>query len=183
VSRRRGDRALSAVVMEAYVQGVSTRTVDELLTPLGGTGVSWSEVSRIVASLDEEREGLGTRRLDRLAFPSLCAGATYVKGRLSHQVVSRAVVVATGTEHHRGPRGPRHRGGRLGGPTPSGPTGRGARRIVASVHLVISDAHEGFALPSPRALSGRVGSAVSVHCMRDVRTPHRRRGAKEMVLA
>jgi len=58
--RRRVDRALYAVVMEAYVQGVSTRKVDDLIAALKGTGISESEVSRIVASLDEEMAGFRT---------------------------------------------------------------------------------------------------------------------------
>nr|WP_245526008.1 IS256 family transposase [Acidimicrobium ferrooxidans] len=77
-------------------EGVSTRKVDDLVTALGGTGISRSEVSRIVASLDEELAGFRTRRLDHLEFPYLFADATYVKGRLEHQVVSRAVVTITG---------------------------------------------------------------------------------------
>jgi transposase-like protein len=95
--RRRVDKALYAVVMEAYVHGVSTRKVDDLVQALGSaTGISKSEVSRICAELDHEMEGFRTRRLDHVAFPYLFCDATYVKGRVRGRVVSRAVVVVTG---------------------------------------------------------------------------------------
>ena len=95
--RRRIDRALFAVVIEAYVHGVSTRKVDDLVQALGvGSGISKSEVSRICAELDGEMEGFRTRRLDHVPFPYLFCDATYVKGRVTGRVVSRAVVVVTG---------------------------------------------------------------------------------------
>ena len=95
--RRRIDRALFAVVMEAYVHGVSTRKVDDLVRALGvASGISKSEVSRICAELDKEMEGFRTRRVDHVAFPYLFCDATYVKGRVRGRVVSRAVVVVTG---------------------------------------------------------------------------------------
>ena len=95
--RRRIDRALFAVVMEAYVHGVSTRKVDDLVAALGAaSGISKSEVSRICAGLDEEMTAFRTRRLDHVEFPYLFADATFVKGRVGGQVVSRAVVVVTG---------------------------------------------------------------------------------------
>jgi putative transposase len=95
--RRRIDRALYAVVMEAYVHGVSTRKVDDLVKALGAaSGISKSEVSRICAALDKELEEFRNRPLDHVAFPYVFADATYVKGRVRGRVVSRAVVVATG---------------------------------------------------------------------------------------
>ena len=95
--RRRIDQALYAVVMEAYVHGVSTRKVDDLVMALGvGAGISKSEVSRICAQLDEEMNEFRSRSLSHLAFPYLLCDATYVKARVGGRVVSRAVVVATG---------------------------------------------------------------------------------------
>jgi transposase-like protein len=95
--RRRIDRALFAVVMEAYVHGVSTRKVDDLVAALGAaSGISKSEVSRICEGLDAEMAAFRTRRLDHVEFPYLFADATYLKGRVGGQVVSRAVVVVTG---------------------------------------------------------------------------------------
>ena len=95
--RRRIDRALFAVVMEAYVHGISTRKVDDLVAALGvGTGISKSEVSRICAGLDTELEAFRNRPLDHVSFPYVFADATYIKGRLRGRVVSRAVVIASG---------------------------------------------------------------------------------------
>ncbi len=95
--RRRIDRALFAVVMEAYVHGVSTRKVDDLVAALGAaSGISKSEVSRICAGLDEEMAAFRGRPLGHVEFPYLFADATYLKGRVGGQVVSRAVVVVTG---------------------------------------------------------------------------------------
>ena len=95
--RRRIDQALYAVVMEAYVHGVSTRKVDDLVMALGvGAGISKSEVSRICVQLDEEMNAFRTRPLSHLGFPYLLCDATYVKARVGGRVVSRAVVIATG---------------------------------------------------------------------------------------
>jgi putative transposase len=95
--RRRIDRALFAVVMEAYVHGVSTRKVDDLVAALGlESGISKSEVSRICSELDAQLEAFRTRPLGHVEFPYVFLDATYLKGRVAHQVVSRAVVVATG---------------------------------------------------------------------------------------
>jgi len=96
--RRRIDQALYAVVMEAYVNGVSTRSVDDLVAALGvDSGISKSEVSRICAGLDEVVGAFRTRRLDHIEFPYVYLDATYVHVRnTTSQVVSMAVVVATG---------------------------------------------------------------------------------------
>jgi putative transposase len=95
--RRRVDRSLFVVVMEAYVQGVSTRKVEDLVAALGAaSGISKSEVSRICTELDTEMEAFRTRRLRTVEFPYVFADATYLKGRLGGRVVSRAVVLATG---------------------------------------------------------------------------------------
>ncbi|WP_298750298.1 transposase, partial [uncultured Serinicoccus sp.] len=101
--RRRIDQALYAVVMEAYVHGVSTRSVDDLVVALGGTGISKSEVSRICAGLDEVVGAFRTRRLDHARFPYVYLDATYLHVRTeAGMVVSKAVVIATGvTEHGR----------------------------------------------------------------------------------
>jgi transposase-like protein len=86
--RRRIDRALFAVVMEAYVHGVSTRKVDDLVAALGAkAGISESEVSRICPGLDAEMAAWRARRLDHVEFPYVYADATFLKGRVSGQVV------------------------------------------------------------------------------------------------
>ena len=74
--RRRIDVALHAVVMQAYVEGVSTRRVDDLVIAMGGTGISKSEVSRICAELDTEVAAFRTRPLDEQAFPYVFLDAT-----------------------------------------------------------------------------------------------------------
>jgi len=97
--RRRIDQALHAVVMEAYVHGVSTRAVDDLVEAMGvGRGMSKSEVSRICAGLDELVDAFRNRTLGHVAFPYVYLDATYVNVRddALGQVVSRAVVIATG---------------------------------------------------------------------------------------
>lgn len=96
--RRRIDQALYAVVMEAYVAGVSTRAVDDLVAALGiASGISKSEVSRICAGLDEIVGAFRTRQLDHVEFPYVYLDATYLHVRnTTSQVVSMAVVVATG---------------------------------------------------------------------------------------
>jgi putative transposase len=97
--RRRIDQALYAVVMEAYVKGVSTRSVDDLVEAMGvDTGISKSEVSRICEELDVRVEAFRSRTLGHVEFPYVYLDATYVHVRddALGQVVSRAVVIATG---------------------------------------------------------------------------------------
>ena len=95
--RRRIDRALWAVVMEAYVHGVSTRKVDDLVAALGiDAGISKSEVSRICAELDGVVASFRDRPLGHIAFPYVFLDATYVKAHDDASVVSKAIVVATG---------------------------------------------------------------------------------------
>ena len=95
--RRRIDQALYAVVMEAYVHGVSTRAVDDLVAALGiDAGISKSEVSRICAGLDEQVTAFRRRGLHHTTFPYVFLDATYLHVRRAGQVASMAVVVATG---------------------------------------------------------------------------------------
>ncbi|MCW2834682.1 MAG: family transposase [Nocardioides sp.] len=99
--QRRIDQALYAVVMEAYVHGISTRSVDDLVVALGAdSGISKSEVSRICEQLDESVGAFRTRALDHIGFPYVYLDATYLdvpnKPGKGGQVVSMAVVVAIG---------------------------------------------------------------------------------------
>ena len=83
--------------MEAYLHGVSTRKVDDLVKALGAdTGISKSEVSRICADLDEEVGAFRDRSLAEVAYPYVFLDATYCKARVNRRVVSQAVVIATG---------------------------------------------------------------------------------------
>ena len=94
--RRRAERALLAVVQEAYVAGVSTRRVEDLVETLGITSMSKSQVSRICAALDAEVEAFRSRSLGGETYPYLWLDATYVKVRDAGRVVSMAVLVAIG---------------------------------------------------------------------------------------
>src|SRR5215213_2649922 len=95
--RRRIDQALYAVVMEAYVHGISTRSVDDLVVAIGvESGISKSEVSRICTGLDEQVEAFRARPLHHTGFPYVFLDATYLHVRRAGQVTSMAVVVATG---------------------------------------------------------------------------------------
>jgi len=146
--RRRIDQALYAVVMEAYVSGVSTRSVDALVESMGAaSGISKSEVSRICAGLDERVTAFRNRTLGHTTFPYVYLDAIYVHVRddALGQVVSRAVVVAIGINAQ---------GGRevLGidvGDSEAETFWTGFLRSLktrglSGVRLVISDAHEGL---------------------------------------
>lgn len=95
--RKRAERALVAVVQEAYVQGISTRRVDHVVQALGLQGVSKSQVSRLCQDLDAEVERFRTRRLVG-PYPYVWLDATFVKVREQGRVVSQAVVLATGVK-------------------------------------------------------------------------------------
>jgi Transposase and inactivated derivatives len=119
--RRRIDVALYAVVMEAYVHGVSTRKVDDLVAALGvDAGISKSEVSRICADLDETVAAFRDRPLGHTGFPYVLLDATYVKAHDGPAVVSKAIVVATGVTE----RGDREVLGLAVGDSEDGPSGR-----------------------------------------------------------
>jgi transposase-like protein len=92
--RRRAERALVAVIQEAYVKGVSTRKVDDLVRALGATGVSKSEVSRIVGELDTDLAAFRERRLDETRYPHLWLDAQYEKVRDGGRIVNAAFLIA-----------------------------------------------------------------------------------------
>ena len=95
--RRRVDKALYAVICSAWIEGVSTRKVDDLVRALGNeSGISRSTVSRICKDIDEGVHEFLSRRLDRTWFPYVFVDATYLDVRVGHRVVCRALVVATG---------------------------------------------------------------------------------------
>jgi transposase-like protein len=168
--RRRIDRALFAVVMEAYVHGVSTRKVDDLVAALGAaSGISKSEVSRICAGLDAEMAAFRSRRLDHVEFPYVYADATYLKGRVGGQVVSRAVVVATGVTIT----GEREVLGCAVGDTETevfwSEFFRSLRaRGLGGVRLVISDHHDGLIAAIAKCFVGAGWQRCRVHFSRNV---------------
>ncbi len=172
--RRRIDQALYAVVMEAWVNGVSTRAVDDLVAALGiGSGISKSEVSRICAGLDEQVEAFRSRPLHHTAFPYVFLDATYLHVRRTGpgggQVSSMAVVVATGVTGT---------GGReiLGldvGDSEDEVFWRGFLRTLrerglSGVRLVISDQHAGLVAALGRQFQGVGHQRCRVHFARNL---------------
>ena len=167
--RRRIDVALHAVVMQAYVEGVSTRRVDDLVIAMGGTGISKSEVSRICSKLDAEVAAWRTRPLDDIAFPYVFLDATYCKVRLNQRVVSQAVVIATGVSAD----GRREVLGCQVGDSETETFWteflRDLRdRGLGGVQLVISDAHRGLTNAIGTVLQGSSWQRCRVHFMRNV---------------
>jgi putative transposase len=146
--RRRIDQALYAVVMEAYVSGVSTRSVDALVESMGAaSGISKSEVSRICAGLDERVAAFCNRTLGHTEFPYVYLDAIYVPVRddALGQVVSRAVVVATGVTAQGGREVLGVDAGDSEAETFSTAFLRSLKtRGLTGVRLVISDAHQGL---------------------------------------
>jgi putative transposase len=166
--RRRIDVALHAVVMQAYVEGVSSRRVDDLVVAMGGTGISKSEVSRICAKLDSEVATWRSRPLDEQAFPYIFLDATYCKVRLNGRVVSQAVVIATGVSAD----GRREVLGCQVGDSETEPFWteflRDLRdRGLSGVQLVISDAHRGLTNAVATVLQGAAWQRCRVHFMRN----------------
>ncbi|MGH9043375.1 MAG: IS256 family transposase, partial [Acidimicrobiales bacterium] len=166
----RVDKALYAVIMTAYVNGTSTRKVDDLVRALGcDSGISRSTVSRICSELDQEVQAFRTRSLSHLCFPYIYLDATYVKARADHHIVSRAVVVATGVNLE----GNREVLGIDVGDSEDeifwtaflrSLKGRG----LSGVRLVISDAHSGLKASTRRVFQGASWQRCRVHLMRNI---------------
>src|SRR5471030_2685767 len=93
--RRMAEKALTAVIQEAYIQGVSTRSVDELVKAMGITGISKSQVSRLCEDIDQRVKAFLDRPIEG-DWPYLWIDATYVKVRQEGRIVSVAVIVAVG---------------------------------------------------------------------------------------
>ncbi|MBC8093567.1 MAG: IS256 family transposase [Pseudonocardia sp.] len=182
--RRRVDQALFAVVMEAYLHGVSTRKVDDLVKALGAdTGISKSEVSRICADLDIEVGAFRDRSLADQQFPHVFLDATYCKARVNHRVVSQAVVIATGVRAD----GWREVLGFAVGDSEDGAFWTAFLRSLKArglggVQLVISDAHTGLKQAISAVLLGSAWQRCRVHFLRNVlaQVP---KGSAEMVAA
>jgi len=142
--RRMAEKALAAVIQEAYVQGVSTRSVDDIVKAMGGSGVSKSQVSRLCEEIDEKVDAFLDRPLEG-DWPYVWLDATYVKVRKNGRIVSVAVIIATGVNAD-------GRREALGMDTGSSEAEtfwidflrKLRRRGLRGVKLVISDAHEGL---------------------------------------
>jgi transposase-like protein len=181
--RRRAEHALAAVVQEAYVHGVSTRKVDDLVKALGIDGLSKSEVSRICAELDTVVTAFRTRPLTG-EHRYLWVDATYHKVRVDGRVTSQATVVAIGINSLTGDRQV------LG--IDVGPSEDRAcwtaflrslvKRGLKGVHLIVSDAHEGLKQAIGTVLTGTTWQRCRVHFMRNLLATVPQ-GAREAVAA
>jgi len=166
--RRRAEKALLAVVQTAYVKGVSTRKVDDLLKALGLTGIDKSKVSRICKELDELVDGFRNRPLEG-SYPYLWLDALYLKVRQDHRIVNQAMVIAIGV---------RETGERDVLGFSLGASEEYAfwmdflrsliRRGLKGVELVTSDAHEGLKAAIREVLAGSSWQRCRVHFMRNV---------------
>jgi putative transposase len=180
--RRRAERALLAVVQSAYVQGVSTRKVDELLQSLGLTGIDKSRVSRICKELDAVVEPFRQRPLEGL-YPYVWLDALYLKVRQNHRIVNMALVMAIGVRET----GEREvLGFELGASEEQAFwldfLRQLVRRGLKGVRLVISDAHQGLKAAIEQVLAGASWQRCRVHLMRNV-LAHVPKGDKSMVAA
>jgi putative transposase len=178
--RRRAERALMAVIQSAYVQGVSTRKVDDLVQALGLSGVDKSKVSRICRELDEAVTAFRSRPLEA-AYPYVWLDGLYLKVRQNHHIVNMAVVIAIGV---------RETGEREILAIDIGASEEEAfwkaflrgmvRRGLRGVELVISDAHEGLKAAMQAVMAGAAWQRCRVHVMRNV-LAHVPRGDKGVV--
>ena len=170
--RRRVDQALYAVIMEAYIGGVSTRKVDALVGALGSqSGISKSQVSRICQEIDQQVQAFLSRPLESSGYAYVYLDATYLKGRLgkAQQVCSRAVVVAMGVNDD----GRRELLGLKVGDSETETfwaefISHLKERGLGGVKLVISDAHTGLTKAIRRQLQGCVWQRCRVHFARNL---------------
>lgn len=166
--RRRAEKALVAVVQEAYIQGVSTRKVDDLLQALGLTGIDKSTVSRMCQELDRFVEAFRNRKLEG-NYTYLWLDAVYLKVRENHRIVNRALVIAIGVRTT----GEREILGFAVGGSEEEAFWKDflrslVRRGLQGVQLVISDAHEGLKSAIRSVLAGAAWQRCRVHFMRNL---------------
>jgi transposase-like protein len=166
--RRRAEQALVAVIQEAYVAGVSTRKVDDLVQALGLTGIDKSKVSRLCQGLDTQVEMFRQRALTG-AYPYVWLDALYLKVRENQRIVSKALVIAVGVRET----GEREiLGVALGASEEQAFWSEFLRSLVGrgltGVQLVISDAHEGLKAAIAQVLAGSTWQRCRVHFMRNL---------------
>ena len=176
-----GERALVAVVQEPYVQGVSTRRVDDLVKALGMSGISKSQVSRLCEEIDDKVQAFLERPIEG-DWPYLWVDATYVKVRQAGRIVSVAVIVAVGVNTD----GRREVLGMDIGPSEAETFWTGflrklARRGLRGVKLVVSDAHEGLKAAVAKVLSAS-WQRCRVHFMRNA-LAHANKNGRRVVSA
>jgi transposase-like protein len=176
--RRTAEKALTAVIQEAYIHGISTRAVDDLVKAMGGSGVSKSQVSRLCEEIDVRVKAFLERPIEG-EWPYLWIDATYIKSRAGGRIVSTAGIIAVGANTE----GKREVLGMATGASEAEPfwkhflrslTARGLR----GVKLVVADDHKGL-----RAAASKVLNASQQHCrvhwIRNVlaRAPKKQRSA------
>ena len=169
------EKALTAVVQEAYVQGVSTRSVDDLVQAMGMTGISKSQVSRLCGEIDDKVNAFLARPIEG-DWPYLWIDATYVKVRQNGRIVSVAVIIAVGVNSD----GRREVLGMDIGPSEAETFWTAflrklARRGLRGVKLVVSDAHEGIKATVAKVLNASCSAAASTSCAMRWRTCPRAR--------
>jgi putative transposase len=179
--RRTAEKALTAVIQEAYIQGISTRSVDDLVKAMGMSGVSKSQVSRLCEEIDERVHAFLERPIEG-DWPYLWIDATYVKSRQAGRVVSVAVIIAVAVNTD----GVREILGVATGPSEAEPFWtdflRGlTRRGLRGVKLVISDAHEGLKAAASKVLKTS-WQRCRVHFIRNA-LAHVGKGQRQAVLA
>jgi putative transposase len=165
--RRMAEKALTAVIQEAYIQGVSTRSVDDLVKAMGMSGVSKSQVSRLCEEIDGKVKAFLDRPIEG-DWPYLWIDATYVKVRNNGRIVSAAVIIAVGANAD----GRREVLGMDIGPSEAETfwtdfLRKLRRRGLRGVKLVISDAHEGIKAAVSKVLTAS-WQRCRVHFMRNV---------------
>ena len=179
--RRLAEKALTAVVQEAYIQGISTRSVDDLVQAMGMSGISKSQVSRLCEEIDVRVKAFLERPIEG-DWPYLWIDATYIKVRQNGRIVSVAVIVAVGANAD----GRREVLGMQVGPSEAETFWtdflRGlARRGLRGVMLVVSDAHEGIKAAVSKVMNA-TWQRCRVHFMRNV-SAHAGKSARRVVTA
>jgi transposase-like protein len=175
--RRLAEKALTAVIQEAYVQGISTRSVDDLVKAMGMSGISKSQVSRLCEEIDGKVKAFLDRPIEG-DWPYLWIDATYVKVRQAGRIVSVAVIVAVGVNSD----GRREVLGMDIGPSEAEPfwtdfLRKLTRRGLRGVKLVISDGHEGIKAAVAKVLHA-TWQRCRVHFMRNALAHASRQGRR-----
>src|SRR5882672_7334282 len=179
--RRLAEKALTAVVQEAYIQGISTRSVDELVKAMGMSGISKSQVSRLCEDIDQRVKAFLDRPIEG-DWPYLWIDATYMKVREAGRIVSVAVIIAVAVNTD----GVREVLGMAVGPSEAEPFWSAflrslTRRGLRGVKLVIADSHEGLKAAAAKVLKA-TWQRCKVHFLRNA-LAHAGKGQRQMVLA
>ena len=179
--RRMAEKALTTVIQEAYVQGVSTRSVDDLVEAMGGSGISKSQVSRLCEEIDDRVKAFFDRPIEG-DWPYVWLDATYVKVRRNHRIVSVAVIIAVGVNTD----GRREVLGMDIGPSEAETfwtefLRKLRRRGLRGTRLVISDAHEGIKAAVTKLMNAS-WQRCRVHTMRNA-LAHAGKSSRRVVAA